>query len=45
MGVEKTVLKAGNGVDFPQKGDNVAMHYTGCLYDASAAANHYMGQK
>lgn len=45
MGVEKTILSQGNGVDFPNKGDTVAMHYTGCLYDAAAAANHYMGKK
>ncbi|KAJ5175349.1 Peptidyl-prolyl cis-trans isomerase [Penicillium canariense] len=45
MGVEKTILSPGNGVDFPKQGDNVAMHYTGCLYDASAAANYYMGKK
>ncbi|CEJ55357.1 FK506-binding protein 1A [Penicillium brasilianum] len=45
MGVDKKILTPGNGVDFPKKGDNVAMHYTGCLYDASAAANHFMGTK
>ncbi|KAJ5807076.1 Peptidyl-prolyl cis-trans isomerase [Penicillium riverlandense] len=45
MGVEKTILKAGNGVDFPKNGDNVAIHYTGCLYDQSKADNHYMGTK
>ena len=45
MGVDKKILTPGNGVDFPKKGDNVAMHYTGCLYDANAAANHFMGQK
>jgi len=45
MGVTKTVLSAGNGVDFPKKGDNVAMHYTGCLYDANATGNHFMGTK
>lgn len=45
MGVEKTILKPGNGVDFPKNGDNVAIHYTGCLYDQSKADNHYMGTK
>ncbi|KAJ5580864.1 FKBP-type peptidyl-prolyl isomerase [Penicillium hetheringtonii] len=45
MGVDKKVLTPGNGVDFPKKGDNIAMHYTGCLYDASKADNHFMGFK
>ncbi|KAJ5156779.1 hypothetical protein N7492_009582 [Penicillium capsulatum] len=45
MGVEKKILQAGNGVDFPKKGDVVAMHYTGCLYDQSQEANHFMGKK
>ena len=45
MGVEKQTLAAGNGVDFPKKGDNVAIHYTGCLYDASKADSHFMGKK
>ncbi|KAJ5675705.1 Peptidyl-prolyl cis-trans isomerase, partial [Penicillium macrosclerotiorum] len=45
MGVEKTILTPGNGVDFPKKGDNVAMHYTGCLYDEKEADNHNMGFK
>ena len=29
MGVEKQVLKPGNGTDFPKKHDEVAMEYTG----------------
>lgn len=45
MGVEKQTLAPGNGTDFPQKGDTVSMHYTGCLYDASKADNHFMGFK
>ena len=45
MGVEKTTLSPGDGVTFPQKGDNVALHYTGCLYDPSKADNHFMGNK
>ncbi|KAJ5966457.1 hypothetical protein N7481_013171 [Penicillium waksmanii] len=45
MGVEKKTLVPGNGVDFPKKGDNVSLHYTGCLYDASKADNHFMGDK
>ncbi|OJJ46480.1 hypothetical protein ASPZODRAFT_132551 [Penicilliopsis zonata CBS 506.65] len=45
MGVEKTTLFNGNGVDYPQANDNVTMHYTGCLYDASAAGKNYMGKQ
>ncbi|KAJ5770410.1 uncharacterized protein N7511_002461 [Penicillium nucicola] len=45
MGVDKKTLVPGNGVDFPRKGDNVALHYTGYLYDASKADNHSMGNK
>jgi FK506-binding protein 1 len=29
MGVEKKVLKRGNGVDMPKKHDEVAIQYTG----------------
>lgn len=45
MAVEKKTLTPGNGVDFPKKGDNVALHYTGCLFDASNADSHNMGFK
>lgn len=45
MGVEKKVLQDGNNVDFPKKGDVIAMHYTGCLYDSAQEANHFMGKK
>ena len=45
MGVTKTVLKAGNGVDRPSKGDEVIIDYRGCLYDSSAVSNHYMGKQ
>lgn len=45
MGVEKKTLQPGNGVDFPQKGDNVALHYTGCLFDPSKPDSHNMGFK
>merc|ERR1712217_744395 len=31
MGVEKEVIKAGDGVNFPKKNDTVTMHYTGTL--------------
>ncbi|KAL1952442.1 hypothetical protein VTO42DRAFT_5475 [Malbranchea cinnamomea] len=45
MGVTKTVLRPGNGVDRPVKGDEVIIEYRGCLYDPNAAANHYMGKQ
>lgn len=31
MGVEKVVIKEGDGVNKPKKGDTVTMHYTGTL--------------
>ena len=43
MGVTKTILQNGNGTDQPKVNDEVTIHYTGCLYDASKASNHYMG--
>lgn len=43
MGVEKKILKPGNGVDFPSKGDEVAMEYTGWLYNQAQASNSYKG--
>lgn len=45
MGFEKNVLKRGNGVDRPKRGDTVTMEYTGWLYDANAAANGYKGKQ
>ncbi|KAJ5942750.1 hypothetical protein N7516_002918 [Penicillium verrucosum] len=45
MGVEKKTLVEGNGVDYPKKGEHVAIHYTGCLYDAEKADNHFMGNQ
>ncbi|EAW13393.1 FKBP-type peptidyl-prolyl cis-trans isomerase [Aspergillus clavatus NRRL 1] len=44
MGVEKETLRPGNGTDFPQHGDKVAINYTGCLYDTKAA-KHNMGKE
>lgn len=45
MGVTKKVLKTGNGVDRPSKGDEVVMNYRGCLYDPGAATTNYMGRQ
>merc|ERR1712080_782429 len=36
MGVTKTQISAGNGVDKPKAGDQITMEYTGNLYDANA---------
>jgi len=35
MGVEKTIIKEGNGSDYPKPGEQVAMEYTGWLFDDS----------
>ncbi|KAG7007852.1 hypothetical protein G7Y79_00008g024900 [Physcia stellaris] len=45
MGVEKKVLKEGNGTDKPQKGDEVTIEYTGNLYDEAKADNDYRGDQ
>ena len=45
MGVTRKVLKQGNGSDFPKQGDEVAIHYTGNLYDQSCASNDYRGKE
>lgn len=37
MGVQKELIKPGNGADIPKKHDEVAMEYTGWLYDDSKA--------
>lgn len=39
MGVEKKVLKTGNGQDTPKKGDTVTMEYTGWLFDSTKPEN------
>ncbi|KAL1800642.1 hypothetical protein ACET3X_000984 [Alternaria dauci] len=36
MGVEKLVIKPGNGIDYPKKHDEVSMEYTGWLFDDDA---------
>lgn len=43
MGVEKKIIENGNGTDYPKVGENVAIHYTGCLYDETA--ENKMGKK
>ena len=40
MGVTRKVLKQGNGVDKPKKGDEVTIEYTGNLYDESKGPNN-----
>ncbi|EER28392.1 FK506-binding protein/peptidyl-prolyl cis-trans isomerase, putative [Coccidioides posadasii C735 delta SOWgp] len=45
MGVTKKILKEGNGVDKPVKGDDIVMNYRGCLYDSSKPSEHFMGRK
>ena len=37
--LDKKVISEGNKTDFPKKGDEVAMNYTGWLFDANAANN------
>mmetsp|Transcript_30121 Transcript_30121/g.51484 ORF Transcript_30121/g.51484 Transcript_30121/m.51484 type:complete len:118 (-) Transcript_30121:531-884(-) len=44
MGVEKTIIKAGDGKTFPKKGDHLQMHYVGTfkdgkVFDSSRARN------
>ncbi|KAK6824169.1 hypothetical protein RU639_005222 [Aspergillus parasiticus] len=39
MGVTKETLAPGDGVNYPKVKDNVAMHYTGWLYDPSKPGN------
>jgi hypothetical protein len=39
MGVDKTIIKNGNGADIPKKGDTVSMEYTGWLFDATKPDN------
>lgn len=45
MGVHKEILNAGNGVDYPNKGDDVTIEYTGNLYDETQASNNYRGNQ
>ena len=45
MGVTKKLLKNGDGVTRPSKGDTVTMEYTGYLYDEKKASNDYKGKQ
>ena len=45
MGVEKKILKEGNGTERPQRGDEVTIEYTGNLYDEAQADNDYRGDQ
>ncbi|KAI4188055.1 MAG: hypothetical protein L6R41_002399 [Letrouitia leprolyta] len=45
MGVERKILKEGNGTDQPKKGDEVTIEYTGNLYDPNEEANDYRGKQ
>ena len=45
MGVEKKLLTEGNGKDYPSKGDEVTIEYTGNLYDEAEASNDYRGNQ
>jgi FK506-binding protein 1 len=46
MGVTKKVIKGGNGTDWPKKGDDVTIEYTGNLYDESKGSeNDYRGKQ
>ncbi|MCJ1235172.1 hypothetical protein MMC14_003139 [Varicellaria rhodocarpa] len=43
MGVTRKVLKQGNGTDYPKRGEEVTIAYTGNLYDESKEADDYRG--
>ena len=43
--IEKKLIRKGNEMDKPQKGDKVTVEYTGWLYDAGQAANQYRGEE
>jgi FK506-binding protein 1 len=39
MGVEKVLIRSGNGIDYPKKHDEVSVEYTGWLFDDTASDN------
>ncbi|KIW81171.1 hypothetical protein Z517_04195 [Fonsecaea pedrosoi CBS 271.37] len=41
----KKLLSEGNRTDFPKKGDEVIIEYTGWLYDASKPEKEYKGNE
>jgi hypothetical protein len=43
MGVQKTTLSPGDGVNFPEVGDTVTMHYVGHLVKSGTGANLVRG--
>jgi FKBP-type peptidyl-prolyl cis-trans isomerase len=43
--LDKKLLSAGNNKDYPKVGDEVAIEYTGWLYDSSKADENYKGDK
>jgi FKBP-type peptidyl-prolyl cis-trans isomerase len=43
--LQKQVIKEGDRTNYPKVGADVEMHYTGWLYDASAANNQYRGNQ
>ena len=45
MPLHKETIQEGNKTDYPKKGDNVSIEYTGWLYDANASSNHFRGNK
>lgn len=45
MGVERKVIKEGNGVDFPKKNDNVTIDYTGTLFDPNSSDEYKRGSQ
>ena len=40
MGFTRKVLRNGNGTDYPKKGDQVTIEYTGNLYDEQMGENN-----
>jgi len=39
MSLQKELIKEGDNTNYPKKGDQVTMEYTGWLYDSSAEKN------
>ena len=44
MRIARKILKLGNGVDKPKKGNEVTIMYDSNLYDQSKADNDYRGK-